>query len=174
MWRKWVNFHKHISCKLLGQFISYLVCMVAYKEGIKYVNLKEIDPVVIEIRGVENSKLAVPVITHLCATQLSWPLTHGRVSWNNTLVCHTAFLAGDTQPCVVMCMSCTHKSSFVTSHAGLWPVHTQFLKVAFVCDIGMHASVRVYVCVSEWVCGYMHGCVGECMCAYVCTCCWGN
>ena len=38
-----------------------------YMEGIKYVNLIEIDPVVIEIRGVENGKLAA---------WLSWPLTH--------------------------------------------------------------------------------------------------
>ena len=42
-------------------------------EGIKYVNLIGIGPVVIEIRGVENGELAVPV--------------------NNTLVRHTAFLA---------------------------------------------------------------------------------
>ena len=42
----------------------------------------EIDPVVIEIQGVENGDLVVPV--------------------NNTLVCHTAFLATDTQPCVLM------------------------------------------------------------------------
>ena len=39
-------------------------------------------PVVIEIRGVENGELAVAV--------------------NNTLVCHTAFLAADTRPCVLM------------------------------------------------------------------------
>ena len=39
-------------------------------------NLIEISPVVIEIRGVENGELAVPV--------------------NNTLVRHTAFLAADT------------------------------------------------------------------------------
>ena len=45
-------------------------------EGMKYVNLIEIGPVVIETQGVENSELAVPV--------------------NNTLVCHTAFLATDT------------------------------------------------------------------------------
>ena len=49
-------------------------------EGIKYVNLIEIGPVVIEIRGVENGNLVVPV--------------------NNTLVCHTVFLAADTRPCV--------------------------------------------------------------------------
>ena len=51
-------------------------------EGIKYVNLIEIGPMVIEIRGAENSELAVPV--------------------NNTLVSHTAFLAADTRPCVLM------------------------------------------------------------------------
>ena len=45
-------------------------------EGIKYVNLTEIGLVVIEIRGVKNGELAFPV--------------------NNTLVCHTAFLATDT------------------------------------------------------------------------------
>ena len=51
-------------------------------EGIKYMNLIEIGPVVIEIQGVENGKLAVPV--------------------NNTLVHHTAFLAADTRPCVLI------------------------------------------------------------------------
>ena len=45
-------------------------------EGIKYVNLIEISPMVIEIRGAENGELVVPV--------------------NNTLVCHSAFLAADT------------------------------------------------------------------------------
>ena len=52
-------------------------------EGIKFVNLIETGPVVIEIQGVENGELAVPV--------------------NNTLVSHTAFLAADTQPCVLIC-----------------------------------------------------------------------
>ena len=51
-------------------------------EGIKYVNLIEISPLVIEIRGIENGELAVPV--------------------NNTLVHHKAFLAADTRPCVLM------------------------------------------------------------------------
>ena len=51
-------------------------------EGIKYVNLIEIGPVAIEIQGAENGELAVPV--------------------NNTLVSHTAFLAADTQPCVLI------------------------------------------------------------------------
>ena len=50
-----------------------------YMEGIKYVNLIEIGPVVIEVWGVENSDLAVPV--------------------NNTLV---YFLAADTQPYVLI------------------------------------------------------------------------
>ena len=50
--------------------------------GIKYVNLIEISPVVIEIQGAEIGKLAVTV--------------------NNTLVCHTAFLAADIRPCVLI------------------------------------------------------------------------
>ena len=45
-------------------------------EGIKYVNLIEIGPVVIEVQGVENGDLEVPV--------------------NNTLVCRMSFLAADT------------------------------------------------------------------------------
>ena len=69
--------------------------MVAYMEDIKYVNLIEIGPVVIEIRGAENGELAVPV--------------------NNTLVSHTAFLAADTRPCVliaivnVILLGCEHR-----------------------------------------------------------------
>ena len=51
-------------------------------EGIKYVNLIEIGQVVIEIRGAENGELAVLV--------------------NSTLVSHTAFLAADTQSCVLI------------------------------------------------------------------------
>ena len=53
-------------------------------EGIKYVNLIEIGPVVIEIWGVENGDLAVPV--------------------NNTLVCRMSFLAADIRPCVLICL----------------------------------------------------------------------
>ena len=75
------NFQEHISRELLDQFLSNLVCRVAYMEGIKYVNLIEIGPVVIEIQGVENGELAVPV--------------------NNTLVHHMAFLAADTRPCLI-------------------------------------------------------------------------
>ena len=51
-------------------------------EGIKYVNVIEIGPVVIEIRGVEYGELAVPV--------------------NNTLVRHMAFLATDTRLCLLI------------------------------------------------------------------------
>ena len=54
-------------------------------EGIKYVNLIETGPVIIEIQGVENGELAVPV--------------------NNTLVHHTVFLAADTRPCVLIIVS---------------------------------------------------------------------
>ena len=53
-----------------------------YMEGIKYVNLIEISPVVIEIRGVINNDLAVPV--------------------NNTLVYRMSFFTADTQPCVLI------------------------------------------------------------------------
>ena len=52
-------------------------------EGIKYVNLIEISPVVSGVSGVENGDLVVPL--------------------NNTLVCYTFFLATDTQPCVLIC-----------------------------------------------------------------------
>ena len=45
-------------------------------EHIKYIDLIEIGPVIIEIQGVENGELVVPV--------------------DNTLVCHIAFLAADT------------------------------------------------------------------------------
>ena len=51
-------------------------------EGIKFVNLIETSPVIIEIQRVENGELAISV--------------------NNTLVCHMIFLATDTQPCVLM------------------------------------------------------------------------
>ena len=74
--KKMGNFQECISRKLLSQFLSNLVCRVVYVEGIKYVNLIEIGPVVIEIRGVKNGELAVPM--------------------NNTLVRHMAFLAADT------------------------------------------------------------------------------
>ena len=53
-----------------------------YMEGIKYVNLIEIGPVVMEIQGIENSDLVVPV--------------------NNTLVCCMSFLAADIQPCILI------------------------------------------------------------------------
>ena len=63
-------------------------------------NLIEIGPVVIEIRGAENGELAVPV--------------------NNTLVHHTAFLAADTRPCVLIVYNYftpqikgTHKDTYI-------------------------------------------------------------
>ena len=63
--------------------------------GIKYVNLIEISPVVIEIRWVENCELAVPV--------------------NNTLVCHTAFLAADTQLCVLINNTLVRHTAFLAT-----------------------------------------------------------
>ena len=71
-----------LSCDLLCQFSSNLVCRVVYMESIQHVNLIEIGSVVIEILDVENDELAVPV--------------------NNTLVYHTAFLVTDTRPGVLM------------------------------------------------------------------------
>ena len=50
--------------------------------GDTYVNMIEIGSVVIGIQVVENGELAVPV--------------------NNTLVCHTTFLAADTRPHVLI------------------------------------------------------------------------
>ena len=73
---------------------SNLACKVAYIEGIKYVKLIEIHPVVIEIRCVENSNLAAPVI--------------------NTLVCCTSFLAADTRLCVLI------NETFADSTANNW------------------------------------------------------
>ena len=70
-------------------------------EGIKYVNLIEIGTVVIEIRGVENGELVVPV--------------------NNTLVCHTAFLAADTRLCVLIYMYCTSYHSL--GYYQLYSIH---------------------------------------------------
>ena len=71
--------------QFLGTHISQTTGLIIFKfgiymEGIKFVNLIEIDPVVIEIQGVENGELAVPV--------------------NNTLVRHTVFLAADTRLCL--------------------------------------------------------------------------
>ena len=73
-------------------------------EGIKYVNLIEIGSVVIEIRGAENGELAVPV--------------------NNTLVSHTAFLAADTRPCVLVNIA-TWAYSLLMNH-GVFPLFTFF------------------------------------------------
>ena len=82
MWRKLGIIQKHMSHEIPSRFSSNLLCRVAYVEDIKYVNLIEISPVVIEIWGVENGKVAVLI--------------------NNTLLRHTAFLAADTQPCLDM------------------------------------------------------------------------
>ena len=70
-WRKWGNFQENISRKLLGRFLSNLVCTVAYMEGIKCVNLIEISPVVIEIQRVENGELVVSVNNVTCV--MYWP-----------------------------------------------------------------------------------------------------
>ena len=76
------QFSEAYTLQTTKPIFSNLVCEVVYMEGIKYVNLIEISPVVIEIWCVENGDLAVPV--------------------NKTLVCHTTSLAADTRPCVLM------------------------------------------------------------------------
>ena len=43
-------------------------------------NLIEIGSVVIEIQGVENGELAVPLNNTLVRHTVSWPLTHDRAS----------------------------------------------------------------------------------------------
>ena len=64
--------------KISEMYISQTTKPIFFKLGIKivymegYVNLIEISPVVIEIQGVENGNLVVPV--------------------NNTIVCLTSFL----------------------------------------------------------------------------------
>ena len=71
-------------------------------EGIKYVNLIEIGPVVIEIRGAENGELAVPVNNTLVSHTAFLAADTRPCVLNNTLVSHTAFLAADTRPCVLI------------------------------------------------------------------------
>ena len=71
-----------ISHELLNGFSFNLVCKVLYMKGIKCVLLVQIGPIVIEIWGVENGDLAVPV--------------------NNAVVCCASFVAADTQPCVLI------------------------------------------------------------------------
>ena len=77
MWRKLGNFQKRITHKLLNQFSSKLVCKVMY---INCTNLIIIGPVVVEIWGVENSDLVVPV--------------------NNTLVLHVFLGRWHTTVCL--------------------------------------------------------------------------
>ena len=89
-------------------------------ESIKYVNFIEISPVVIEIQGVENVKLAVPV--------------------NNTLVCHTAFLAADTWPCVLILLFyyyCTVKTLMVKNLGkfGILQHYAKFFLLIFMISI---------------------------------------
>ena len=72
-----------MSCKLLNESSSSLVCEVVYIKSIKFVNLVHIiSTVVLEIQGVENNDLTVPI--------------------NNTLVCHISFFASDAQLCVLI------------------------------------------------------------------------
>ena len=87
-------------------------------EGIKYMNLIEIGPVVIETGGVENGKLAVPV--------------------NNTLVRHTAFLAADTRPCVLI-------YGYINIHSQLQTCICVYFIQLYTCMYYIHACI--YMCV---------------------------
>ena len=82
MWRKWGNFQKHISCKLLGQFSSNLVCRVTYMEGIKYVSDRN------RLSGYWDTR--------------GWKRRVSGFCKYNTVVHHTAFLAADTRLCVLI------------------------------------------------------------------------
>ena len=44
------DFQVPISQKLLGQFLSNLICKVMNMVRLKYINLIEIDPIVLELR----------------------------------------------------------------------------------------------------------------------------
>ena len=44
------NFQVPISQKLLGQFLSNLVCKVMYMVQLKCINLIEIDPIVLKLQ----------------------------------------------------------------------------------------------------------------------------
>ena len=79
--KKMGQFQENISCKLQGGFPSNILGRVVYMEDKTYVNLIEICLVVIEIR-IEKGELVIPV--------------------NNTVVSIMAFLATDTQLCVLI------------------------------------------------------------------------
>ena len=79
--RKMGQFQENVSCKLQGGFPSNMLGRVAYMEDKTYMNLIEIGQVVIETR-IEKGELVIPV--------------------NNAVVHVTAFLATDTQLCVLI------------------------------------------------------------------------
>ena len=85
MWRKWGNFQEYISRELLGWCSLNLVRRASHVyEGYKICTFdRNYILVVIDIRGVENGELAVPVnnTCTLVCHMLSWPLTHDHVSW---------------------------------------------------------------------------------------------
>ena len=98
----WAIFRNaYLTNYVLIWFSSNLVCTVMYMESIKYINLIEIDLVVIEIWGVENSDLLIPI--------------------NNTLVCRKFFLAADTCPCVLIYLiQATSSRSLIYSQWVIW------------------------------------------------------
>ena len=134
------QFSRTCICKLLSRFLSNLVCRVAYMEGIKYVNLIEIGLVVIEIWGIENSKLPVPV--------------------NNTLVCYTAFLAADTWLCILISDFIRHQLNYMAvsnpfKNLSMY-VHNKHQTLSENCDIcvtnfsNLHNITMSYLILTGW------------------------
>ena len=95
-----------------------LVSKVVYKEGIKYVKFDAIGPVVIEIWGVENGDLAVPV--------------------NSTLVCCSSFSATDTWLCILICLA---KSLILV---GKWPMANCYFKLYLCMYTAVYLCIPVY------------------------------
>ena len=75
---------------------------------------------VIEIQGVKNGELAVPV--------------------NNTLVCHMAFLAADTRPCVLICCGVAINKFYCDSVN-----YYQQYKFKIKIFQGSHISMRIFL-----------------------------
>ena len=98
-------------------------------EGHKYINLVQISSVAIEIQGVENVNLAVPVNTlHTCeATCLSWPIDRHKILYLNLAINLLSILVKTPYPQVM---------DIVYSYAVTDSYPVPLLE--FFWDIGMH------------------------------------
>ena len=63
-----------------------------YIEGIKYVNLMKIGPVVIEIWGVENDDLVVPVNTNTCVPHVFLGRWHMTMRLDHNIVANVEYI----------------------------------------------------------------------------------